>query len=451
MLIIFTALIQQTKKIKMNFSNKYSQIFIVIVLSITTVSLRAQAPKKPFTVNLSEDGKKYIKFGANAQIWGRYTELNNGSRVGNDLTTDAYDIVIRRLRLQAMGMLADKVFFHFQLGQNNINFLQNNNPSNSPLSIMDALGEYHFSNQFQVGGGINGWGAGTTRYSAQSSSSQLTVDAPIYQQNNISGTFGNRNLTIYAKGMIDKWSYRIGVTNPYRNSSSAVGTSASVSNQTPNAQFLGMLTYQFLDKESNMEPYNKATYLGAKNVFNIGIGYMFQKDAMWRKSSSIANDTIFENMGVLGIDVFYERPLSAKGNTLTAYAAFNNCNYGENYLRMLATPNPASSGTGSGFYGIGTGNIFYSQIGYLFPKANKEKAIARVQAYTAIEYASLNALNSPMTMIEAGVNYYITGTLGPKFTLGYQNRSVFEPKTGEQKLFQTTRNHMLTAQLQVNF
>jgi hypothetical protein len=31
-------------------------------------------------------------------------------------------------------------------------------------------------------------GAGTTRYSANSSSSQLTLDAPIYQQNiNISG------------------------------------------------------------------------------------------------------------------------------------------------------------------------------------------------------------------------------------------------------------------------
>jgi hypothetical protein len=46
-------------------------------------------------------------------------------------------------------------------------------------------------------------------YSANSSSSQ-TLDAPIYQQNiNISGTFGNRNLSIYAKGLLfDKLSYQ---------------------------------------------------------------------------------------------------------------------------------------------------------------------------------------------------------------------------------------------------
>jgi hypothetical protein len=46
----------------------------------------------------------------------------------------------------------------------------------------------------------------------------ITLDA-IYQQNiNISGTFGNRNLSIYAKGLLfDKLSYRAAITNPYRN------------------------------------------------------------------------------------------------------------------------------------------------------------------------------------------------------------------------------------------
>jgi uncharacterized protein involved in outer membrane biogenesis len=78
--------------------------------------------------------------------------------------------------------------------------------------------EYHFNDQFHLGGGLTAWGAGTTRYSANSSSSQLTLDAPIYQQNiNISGTFGNRNLSIYAKGLLfDKLSYQAAITNPYR-------------------------------------------------------------------------------------------------------------------------------------------------------------------------------------------------------------------------------------------
>jgi hypothetical protein len=41
--------------------------------------------------------------------------------------------------------------------------------------------------QFHLGGGLTAWG--WYYYSANSSSSQLTLDAPIYQQNiNISGT-----------------------------------------------------------------------------------------------------------------------------------------------------------------------------------------------------------------------------------------------------------------------
>jgi hypothetical protein len=65
-------------------------------------------------------------------------------------------------------------------------------------------------------GRINSLGAGTTRYSANSSSS-LTLDAPIYQQNINISAFGNRNLSIYAKGLLfDKLSYRAAITNPYQ-------------------------------------------------------------------------------------------------------------------------------------------------------------------------------------------------------------------------------------------
>ena len=72
------------------------------------------------------------------------------------------------------------------------------------ISLLDAIVEYHFNEHLHIGLGLRAWGAGTTRYSANSSSSQLTLDAPIYQQNiNISSTFENRNLSIYAKGMLD--------------------------------------------------------------------------------------------------------------------------------------------------------------------------------------------------------------------------------------------------------
>lgn len=409
---------------------------LFFLLFLKSVPFQAQETKNPFKVNLSEDGTKYIKFGANFQLWGRYTELNPKSKIGDNIVAKSTDIVVRRLRLQAMGMLTDKVFFHIQVGQNNINFIQNVGPSNSPLSLLDALGEYHFNDQFHLGGGLTAWGAGTTRYSVNSSSSQLTLDTPIYQQNiNISSTFGNRNLSIYTKGMLNKLSYRVAITNPYRNATSSLNVNSTVSTHTPRAQFAGMVTYAFAEKESNTEAYNKGTYLGTKTIFNIAGGYLTQSKSMWRIDPSNATTILYYDMNILGLDIFYDRPISTKGNALTLYAAYNNCNFGKNYTRSIATPNPAIvdgallNGSGNGFIGVGTGNIYYSQLGYLFKKPTNQSTKGRIQVYAAGQIADLEALEVPMYLYELGANYYLTGTLGPKLSLGYQNRAVFE-KTG---------------------
>ncbi len=431
-------------------------VVLLLVLLLKSVAVEAQETKNPFKVNLSEDGKKYIKFGANFQLWARYTELNPNSKVGDNIVANTTDIVLRRLRLQAMGMLTENVFFHIQLGQNNINFTQNSGPSNAPLSLLDAIGEYHFNDKFHLGGGLTAWGAGTTRYSANSSSSQLTLDAPIYQQNiNVSSTFGNRNLSIYAKGIFDKLSYRVAITNPYRNATSTLNLNSTISTHTPKAQYSGLLTYQFADKESNTEPYNKGTYLGTKKIFNIGLGYLTQSKAMWRLDPADATTPIYEDMNVVGLDVFYDKPVSTKGDALTLYAAYNNCNFGKNYTRSIATPDPAIvdtsllNGSGNGFIGVGTGNIYYGQVGYLFAKPKNTATKGRLQVYAAGQIADLEALSSPMSLYELGANYYLTGTLGPKLSLGYQNRAIFE-KTGTQYP-QSDRKDMLVLQFQVSF
>jgi hypothetical protein len=429
---------------------------LIFLLFLKSVAFQAQETKNPFKVNLSEDGKKYIKFGANFQLWARYTELNPNSKIGDNVVAQSTDIVIRRLRLQAMGMLTDNVFFHLQLGQNNINFTQNTGPSNTPLSVLDAIGEYHFNDKFHLGGGLTAWGAGTTRYSANSSSSQLTLDAPIYQQNiNVSSTFGNRNLSIYAKGMFDKLSYRVAITNPYRNATSTLNLNSTISTHTPKAQYAGMLTYAFAEKESNTEPYNKGTYLGTKKIFNIGLGHLTQAKAMWRVDPNDATAVLYDDMNVLGLDLFYDKPISAKGDALTVYAAYNNCNFGKNYTRSIATPDPAIAdgslvnGSGNGFIGVGTGNIYYGQVGYLIAKPTNPSTKGRLQVYAAGQIADLEALDNPMSLYELGANYYLTGTLGPKVSLGYQNRSIFE-KTGAQYP-QSDRKSMIVLQFQVSF
>ncbi|OXB22936.1 hypothetical protein B0A80_13150 [Flavobacterium tructae] len=429
-------------------------VLILLFIVVNTINVLAQ--EKPFNVvNISKDGSQYIKFGINLQVWGRYAELNEGSKIGTNEVSDTYDIVIRRLRLQAMGMLTENIFFHLQLGQNNINFTQNNGPSNAPLSVMDALGEYHFSKKLHIGGGLTAWGAGTTRYSANSSSSHLTLDTPMYQQfTNISSTFGNRNLSIYAKGDLGKFNYRAAITNPYRNTTDNLGINSSVSTQTPRAQYAGILTYSFYDKESLEDAYHKGTYLGTKKIFNIALGYMTQAKAMWHLTP---NATIaYDDMRILGFDVFYDSPINSKGAAITAYAAFNNNNYGKNYIQSVNTPNPAIgdnsliNGSGAGFIGVGTGNIYYAQLGYLFGKSDNESKKGRFQPYAATQIADLEALDTPMAMYELGVNYYTTGTLGPKFSLNYQNRAVYDKSlTGAYK--QSDRLGMVVLQCQVSF
>ncbi|MFG4002423.1 hypothetical protein [Flavobacterium aquidurense] len=429
-------------------------VLILLFIILNTINVLAQ--EKPFNVvNITPDGSKYIKFGMNLQVWGRYSELNPNSKIGINEVDETFDVVIRRLRLQAMGMLTDNIFFHLQLGQNNINFTQNNGPSNAPLSVMDALGEYHFSEKLHIGGGLTAWGAGTTRYSANSSSSQLTLDTPMYQQfANTSSTFGNRNLSIYAKGYLGKFNYRAAITNPYRNSNNNLGLNSTVSTETPRAQYSGILTYSFLDKESLEDAYHKGTYLGTKKVFNIALGYMTQAKAMWHLTPDAT--VAYDDMKVLGFDVFYDSPINAKGAALTAYAAFNNNNYGKNYIQSVNTPNPAIgdntliNGSGAGFIGVGTGNIYYAQLGYLFGKSDNEAKKGRFQPYAATQIADLEALDTAMTMYELGVNYYTTGTLGPKFSLNYQNRAVYD-KTLIGAYKQSDRLGMVVLQCQVSF
>lgn len=424
-------------------------ILILLFIVLNTISVLAQ--DKPFNVvNISKDGSQYIKFGMNLQVWGRYSELNAGSKIGTNEVKDTYDIVIRRLRLQAMGMLTENIFFHLQFGQNNINFTQNNGPS-----VMDALGEYHFNKSFHIGGGLTAWGAGTTRYSANSSSSQLPLDTPMYQQFiNTSSTFGNRNLSIYAKGDLGKFNYRAAITNPYRNSTNNLGLNSTVSTETPRAQYSGILTYSFFDKESLEDAYHKGTYLGTKKVFNLALGYLTQAKAMWHLTPDAR--IAYDDMKVLGFDVFYDSPLSEKGNALTAYASYNNCDYGKNYIQSVSTPNPAVgdgsliNGSGAGFIGVGTGNIYYAQLGYLFAKSDNQEKKGRFQPYVATQIAALEALDEPMTMYELGANYYTTGTLGPKISLNYQNRAVYD-KTLVGQYKQSDRLGMVVLQCQVSF
>ena len=89
-------------------------------------------------------------------------------------------------------------------------------------------------------------------------------------------------------------------------------------------------------------------------------------------------------------------------------------------------------------------------MGYLFVKPSNADIKGRIQAYAAGQIADLQAIENPMSWYELGVNYYLTGSLGPKLSLGWQNRAIFE-KTVTGKYTQSDRKNMLMMQFQVSF
>jgi hypothetical protein len=57
----------------------------------------------------------------------------------------------------------------------------------------------------------------------------------------------------------------------------------------------------------------------------------------------------------------------------------------EKIILSISTPDPAVvdssllNGSGNGFIGVGTGNIYYGQVGYLFVKTYKSSYKGRLQ------------------------------------------------------------------------
>lgn len=311
---------------------KYFSVCLVffITYSVTTwaqtsPSTSPASKKKELRFQLNEDGSHYVKGTFLNQIWLRNTWTNPGSLVYGSPDDQVMDIGLRRTRIQVFGQLTDKVFFYTQFGQNNLSY---RSPRKQGIFFLDAIGEYQVvGEKMSIGAGLTGWN-GVSRYASPSIGSILSLDAPLYQQatNDVNDQFV-RKLSVYAKGQLGQLDYRLAVSKPMSIEQSSVqgpviAENSLFSSEIGYAQYHGYFKYMFLDKESNTTPYQAGSYLGTKSVFNIGAGFMAQKDAMWHYAES-STDTVRTNLGIMAIDAFYDRPINrSKGNAITAYAAY---------------------------------------------------------------------------------------------------------------------------------
>ncbi|GAB3934287.1 hypothetical protein [Larkinella terrae] len=438
-------------------------------------SVKRIPEKNELKYNLNESGSHFFKVTFLNQTWLRLNQSNPGTTVVGDPKDNTFDIGLRRTRIQLFGQINDRVLLYFQFGMNNFNFLNaspafntNGTVSNRKIQAFfhDAVAEYLvFKNKdyLKIGGGLT-IVSGLSRFTQPGVSNIMSMDVPVFAQATVDQTdeFA-RKLSIYARGQVGPIDYRVAVSDPFPIQTNgatppALGPNANFALKGQTKQLQGMLLYSFFDKESHQTPgYMTGTYLGKKKIVNLEAGFITQKKAVWHTGDT-ATDTVYRTMNLWSVAAFVDMPVNrARGNAINAYLGYFNLDYGRNYLRYNGLMNPASgttqpigglSGTqGNAFPMFGTGQVIYSQLGYLF-RQDLLGSNGTLMPYAQAQLGNYDRVNGSMGVYSLGLNWLIKGH-NSKLTLDYQNRPYYiaQPVTG--KLEEQGRRGQLVLQYQV--
>ncbi len=395
---------------------------------------------------LNHSGSHYVKLTLLNQLWLRQNESNPGSLVMSEPSTSTFDIGLRRTRFQFYGQLTDHVFFYFQHGMNNFNYLANNAGNRKLVAFFhDALLEYKVSKTNEalvLGGGLT-IANGLSRFSQPSIGTIMTMDVPIFAQATVDQTDEfSRKLSVFARGQIGRLDYRVVLSDPFPiTTNGTVSTPVTVA-ASPNAsfaqvghelQYQGFFMWNFFDKEQHVTPYMTGTYLGKKKVFNLEAGFIRQRSAMWTGDGTT---NTFHDMKLWSVAAFYDAPVNAeKGTALSAYLGYFDYNFGPGYVRYLGIMNPANgqsittmpaNSQGNAFPMFGTGQVIYAQIGYLLKRDLFGEGNGSLMPYASLMSGNYQRFDKPIAVWNVGVNWFLNGH-SSKFTLDYQHRPIYEP------------------------
>lgn len=431
------------------------KIITLLLLSLALAGV-AQNDFKGIYLHANKDSSQYLKFTFLNQVWLRYGDYNPGTTSFGFEKENGFDVGLRRTRMQLFGNVYKNTFIYMQMGINNFSATGGRKPG---IFFHDALVEHAIvGKKFSMGAGLTAWN-GLSRYSSASIGTILSMDAPLFAQstNDYTDQF-LRKLGVYAKGQISKLDYRVSITTPMAIQQSGKATpisTVSTYNQEPaNPQVGTYFAWDFFEQESNQTPYAKGTYLGSKKVLRLGAGFQTQKNAMWNLNTD--GDTVRHNMENFAADVFLDLPLdSARKDAITFYFGQFWFGYGPNYIQNIGAMNPASAnsnpaiinGGGTAAPILGTGTMFYTQLGYLLPVSITGESF-RLQPYYAITSGDFNALDETLWLYDIGVNLFKNGH-NNKLTFNYQNRPVFVTNVTDGTNFVGTRKGVYTLQLQI--
>ena len=397
---------------------------------------------KPLRIELNDDGSNYVQFVGVGQIWFRSLQLNPGSEINGAARSANTDILLRRFRAVSYGKLTDKLAFFTVFGGNNISFTSS---PYSKVGLLDFSADYTFADWLAIGAGKTSW-HGLSRFSSTPSAiSILSVDLPVFALPTVMINDDiSRMLAVYAKGQVGGFDYRLSLARPFQPPNIPATERAQFDPNNNTFRTAGYFKYQFKDRESNLLPLGNGTYAGKKSIFNIGVGFDYHPDAMIRLEN---NEPLNEDMLHFAVDVFYDVPLNRELNTaLSVYGGYFHYDYGKDYIRRVGIGNPTTefdessvtfNGPGNAYPMMGTGNILYTQAGYLLPnKWNNKVHKWQAQMTGAVQMAQFDVLKDPMIWYDLGFNILMDQY--SKISFGYQGRPIFESENADSNDYVVT-------------
>ena len=387
---------------------KHQYVTLCVLLFFITTSVFSQGSPDyngGIKVKLDEDGKKYIRIISWAQIWGQ----NNDNVAATEAKTN---FNLRRARVLMFAQINKNFLILTHFGLNSLtatNLSPTGKGESSQLFFHDVWGQYQLGKNHTIGAGLHYFN-GISRLNNQSTLNMMTLDnnRQSWATIGLSDQFA-RHLGLFLKGKFGRFQYRLAINdavvngldarNPI-NGEAIYGGARLLGTRDAGKTFAGYFDYHFLDEESNFLPYKVGTYLGGKKVFNVGFGFFVHP-----KGAVVTDGTgnlTGENVSIFAVDAFYDTPLSDDGSALTAYAVYQNNNYGTNYL----------------FSAYGTGAMLYAHLGYTFAG---DKTKTRYQPYVSFGNNSYDAVPDNRDVFGIGANAYFSGHHS-KLTLEYKNQ-----------------------------
>ncbi|WP_458626903.1 hypothetical protein [Winogradskyella sp. PC D3.3] len=363
----------------------------------------------------NEDGTKYLRLISWAQVQANYNTDDTFDSNGNE--NSKLNFNLRRARVLMFAQINKDFLILTHFGLNSLTsttLSPTGKGDGSQLFFHDVWAQYNLGKDHTIGGGLHYFN-GISRLNNQSTLNIMTLDnnRQSWATIGLSDQFA-RHLGVFMKGKFNKLQYRVAINDAAVASLDArtavAGGDAvyngrsSLGSKAAGKTYAGYFDYHFLDQESNFLPYKVGTYLGEKKVFNIGVGFFLHPEGSVIDTGTVITPNLEgEDVSIVAIDAFYDTPIGGNGSSITAYAVYQNNDYGKNYL----------------YSAYGTGSMLYGHVGYVL---NGDKLKTRFQPYLSYGTHSYDAVDDNRSTLGVGINAYMSGH-NSKLTLEYMNQS----------------------------